>query len=309
MGNDVFANGREVSCKAADGKSICCFPDVCFTPPENPTTPPGVPIPYPNTGMASDATAGSKTVKISGKEVMLKNQSHFKKSMGDEAGCAAKKGVLTSVNRGKVYFTSWSMDVKVEGENVVRHMDLTTHNHASYPSNTAPWPYADAVAFGVGGACQGVDAKYKLTPYSDGCPNSKTPHHLIPDRQMYYKTGSKRFSNYTHGSAPCMCVTGSNQHSGEHKYYHEVVDAAEYDAHVAGDKYSYQESRDSAVESVSEANDLKNPEKKKVEGCIKLQLENYYKERCKANDDSPLRTSGKRGKRIVPASGMPGTGT
>ena len=42
MGNDVFANGREVSCKKADGKSICAFPDVCFTPPENPATPPGV---------------------------------------------------------------------------------------------------------------------------------------------------------------------------------------------------------------------------------------------------------------------------
>jgi hypothetical protein len=64
MGNDVFANGREVSCKAADGKSICAFPDVCFTPPENPATPPGVPIPYPNTGMAKDTTSGSKKVKV-----------------------------------------------------------------------------------------------------------------------------------------------------------------------------------------------------------------------------------------------------
>jgi hypothetical protein len=81
MGNAVFANGREVSCKAAAGKSICAFPDVCMTPPETPVTPPGVPIPYPNTGMASDATGGSKKVKIGGKEVMLKNKSHFKKSV------------------------------------------------------------------------------------------------------------------------------------------------------------------------------------------------------------------------------------
>ena len=57
---------------------------------------------------------------------MLKNKSYFKKSTGDEAGCAAKKGVITSVNRGKVYFIAWSMDVKVEGENVVRHLDMTT---------------------------------------------------------------------------------------------------------------------------------------------------------------------------------------
>lgn len=141
MGNDVFANGREIACKAADGKSICAFPDVCFTPPQTPATPPGVPIPYPNTGLARDTTYGSRTIKISGKEVMLKNKSYFKKSLGDEAGCAPKKGILTSVNRGKVYFTSWSMDVKYEGKNVVRHLDLTTHNHASESGQTAPWPY------------------------------------------------------------------------------------------------------------------------------------------------------------------------
>ena len=146
MANEVFANGREISCKAGSGKSICAFPDVCFTPPECPATPPGVPIPYPNTGMTTDTTSGSKTVKITGKEVMLKNKSYFKKSTGDEAGCAAKKGVLTSVNRGKVYFTAWSMDVKIEGQNAVRHLDLTTHNHMSTPGNTPPWPFMDSMA-------------------------------------------------------------------------------------------------------------------------------------------------------------------
>ena len=135
MGNNVFANGNELACKAGDGKAIACMPDVCMTPPENPATPPGVPVPYPNTVMASDATSGSKKVKISGKEVMLKNKSYFKTSMGNEAGCAAKKGVVTSVNKGKAYFAAWSMDVKFEGENVVRHLDMTTHNHASTTLN------------------------------------------------------------------------------------------------------------------------------------------------------------------------------
>jgi hypothetical protein len=147
MSNEVYANTREVSCKAASGKSICAFPDVCMTPPQTPATPPGVPIPYPNTGMASDTTDGSKTVKISGQEVMLKNKSCFKKSTGDEPGSAPLKGVVTHKNTGKVYFTMWSMDVKVEGENVVRMLDLTTHNHAgSMPSNTPPWPYTDKIA-------------------------------------------------------------------------------------------------------------------------------------------------------------------
>lgn len=155
MSNQVYANMMEVSCKASAGKSICAFPDVCFTPPQTPATPPGVPIPYPNTGMASDCTDGSTSVKISGEEVMLKNKSYFKKSSGDEAGAAPKKGVVTSKNSGKVYFTMWSMDVKVEGENVVRHLDMTTHNHASQGPNTTPWPHIDEQTMAAGGgACK-----------------------------------------------------------------------------------------------------------------------------------------------------------
>src|ERR1700736_6907455 len=96
MSNQVYANTMEVSCKQADGKTICAMPDVCMTPPQTPATPPGVPIPYPNTGMSSDCDQGSKTVQISGQEVMLKDQSCFKKSSGDEAGSAPKKGLITS---------------------------------------------------------------------------------------------------------------------------------------------------------------------------------------------------------------------
>ena len=64
MGCAVYANGMSIACKVADGKSIAAMPDVCFTPPLTPATPPGVPIPYPNTGMASDTTDGSQTVQI-----------------------------------------------------------------------------------------------------------------------------------------------------------------------------------------------------------------------------------------------------
>ena len=147
MGNEVYANKMEVSCKAAAGKAICAMPDVCMTPPQTPATPPGVPIPYPNTGMASDCSDGSSSVKISGQEAMLKDQSYFKTSTGDEAGSAPMKGVITSTNTGKVYFSAWSMDVQFEGQNVVRHLDLTTHNHASDPGNSPPWPYLDSMAF------------------------------------------------------------------------------------------------------------------------------------------------------------------
>ncbi|WP_322114308.1 PAAR-like domain-containing protein [Aquabacterium sp. A7-Y] len=170
MANKVYANNMEVACKAAAGKAICAFPDVCFTPPQTPATPPGVPVPYPNTGMASDTSNGSRSVKISGKEVMLKNKSYFKKSTGDEAGCAPKKGIVTSRNTGKVYFNAWSMDVKVEGENVVRNLDLTTHNHGSFPSNTGPWPYLDTAAVSPGGACHD-DAEKEKSACSEFAPH------------------------------------------------------------------------------------------------------------------------------------------
>jgi RHS repeat-associated protein len=151
VSHNVFANNMEISSKASSGKTICNTPDVCFTPPLTPATPPGVPIPYPNTGMASDTADGSTTVKISNQEVMLKNKSNFSKSSGDEAGSAPKKGVVTSKNMGKVYFNAWSMDVKFEGENVPRNLDITTHNHMSkMPGNTPPMPHVSSMAMGMG---------------------------------------------------------------------------------------------------------------------------------------------------------------
>ncbi len=149
MSHKVFANMREVSSRSGSGKAACAFPDVCFTPPP----PPGVPIPYPNTGVDGDTSNGSRSVRIARREAMLKNKSYFKRSTGDEAGCAPKKGMLTSRIKGKVYFNAWSMDVKIEGENVVRHMDLTTHNHGSKPGNTPTWPYLSKMQQGDDGPC------------------------------------------------------------------------------------------------------------------------------------------------------------
>jgi len=223
MANEVYANGREISCKAGAGKSIAAFPDVCMTPPQTPATPPGVPIPYPNTGMASDMTEGSKNVKISDKEVMLKDKSYFKKSTGDEAGSAPMKGVVTHKNTGKVYFNAWSMDVKFEGENVVRHFDLTTHNHGSTPGNSPPWPFTDNMTQQELDDCAGDMKKEKdacsdpdtgsyksadecckdekcqkarncmLVPYggsgSPNCCEGKTGHHLLPNSLLQSSRG------------------------------------------------------------------------------------------------------------------------
>jgi hypothetical protein len=135
MGCDVYANGDEIACKAGSGKVIAGFPDVCLTPPPPPAGP--IPVPYPNTAFSTDMQEGSKTVMIEGKEVMLKDQSFYKTSpLGDEAATNSQgAGVITHVITGKTYFIAWSMDVKFEGQNVDRHMDMTTSNHASPMAN------------------------------------------------------------------------------------------------------------------------------------------------------------------------------
>ena len=143
--NEVFANDREIACKSAEGKSVSAFPDVCWSPPSPAAGP--VPVPYPNTAYAKDTTNGSRTVFITGKEVMLKDKSYFKTSAGDEPATRnLGMGVITGNITGKAYFTSWSMNVKIEGYNVDRHQDMMTHNHASQPGNTGPWIYLDQAA-------------------------------------------------------------------------------------------------------------------------------------------------------------------
>ena len=218
----------EICSVASDGKSIASMPDVCYTPPQAPPTPTGVPIPYPNTGMASDLTGGSTTVMIGGKPACLKDKSSFSKTSGDEAGSAPLKGLITMKNAGALFFAAWSMDVKIEGENVVRNMDMGTHNHGSVPGNTGPWPFLASMTGPVppgqppgpcskekekeDTACSGKETKADrcadpacreamrcdLQPYSRtktktmGCCEGQTPHHLIEVHSFTPPGGRKK---------------------------------------------------------------------------------------------------------------------
>jgi hypothetical protein len=149
MGCEVYANGDEIACKAGDNKVIAAMPDVCLSPPSPPAGP--VPVPYPNTSFSKDLQNGSKTVMIKGQEAMLKDQSFHKTSpLGDEAATnGLGAGVVTHVITGKTYCVAWSMDVKFEGQNVDRHSDLTTSNHASpIPNRGAPQAQFAAKAAG-----------------------------------------------------------------------------------------------------------------------------------------------------------------
>ena len=84
-----------------------------------------VPIPYPNTGKASDTTQGPKAVTTDGKMPMVKG-AKYSKSSGDEAG--NKKGVASGTHKDECEFMMYSFDVKFEGKNVCRLGDPLFHN-------------------------------------------------------------------------------------------------------------------------------------------------------------------------------------
>lgn len=128
MGKNVFANGREVSARKSDNVSLGAMPDVCLSPPSPPAGP--IPIPYPNFSKSSDTNNGTRTVKIGGEQVSIKNISNYKKSTGNSAATKTLgMGFMSHKIESTTYFASWSFNVKFEGENVVRHLDLTTHNN------------------------------------------------------------------------------------------------------------------------------------------------------------------------------------
>jgi hypothetical protein len=296
MSNQVYANNMAVSCKAAAGKSICAFPDVCMTPPQTPATPPGVPIPYPNTGLASDTSDGSTSVNISGQEVMLKNKSYFKKSTGDEAGCAPMKGVITHTNMGKVYFNAWSMDVKVEGENVVRMMDMTTHNHGSSPGQTPPYPYMDKMfksTVGSGVTCKEVLKNECIDIHSHGraeCPSKHDSDHIVQNACFENSRGTGGITsapNYDMNMAPCVCLKGPSS-KPKTAHYKKTQGQNYLTKKWKGKKsVSYKTARDGNLAALENSMDPK-PSKDAME-CIKRAVNNYFKDELGLKEDEQVR--------------------
>jgi len=164
------------------------------------------------------------------------------------------------------------MDVKFEGENVVRHLDLTTHNHASDPGDTPPMTYMDKMKSGDAEPCGNMPEKMKeacaggdpcesgckaarkcaLAPHKPrSCCKNEQAHHVIPVR-CFLKPGERKKTGplrgkgpwktwpgsegYNPNEAPCICLEGhaKGQGTGSHKIAHDHFDAAE-DAHISPD--------------------------------------------------------------------------
>ncbi|MFP2924793.1 DUF4150 domain-containing protein [Pyxidicoccus sp. 3LG] len=139
MGNTVGVNKMSVVTKDSNGTTVA-MPDVCKTP--SPGGP--IPIPYPNIAKSSDTAKGSQTVSVEGNPLCLQD-SNFSTSTGDEAGTAGG-GVVSGKTKGKAEFVNFSFDVKVEGKNVARALDLMLHND----KNTPPAPLIQPPVMALG---------------------------------------------------------------------------------------------------------------------------------------------------------------
>ncbi len=121
----VGVNSLSVVHASSMGTAIA-FPDTCTTP----AAPSPVPIPYPNNGMSSNTVSGTTQVTCDGNPVCVKDSS-WMPSTGDEAGSIG--GVASGTIKNKIEFTLYSFDVKFEGKEVVRALDMTLHNNKNTP--------------------------------------------------------------------------------------------------------------------------------------------------------------------------------
>ncbi len=146
----VFANGRSILHKGDGGVQTCPIPDVCKTP--SPGGP--VPIPYVNVANDSDLAKGAKKVKVEGKMPAIKG-AELSMSTGDEAGSAGG-GVVSSKIKGKLTWAMCSMDVKFEGQGVIRFLEICLHNgnNSNTGGNAALGTASPGLAYGDDSDCQ-----------------------------------------------------------------------------------------------------------------------------------------------------------
>ncbi|TIN80347.1 PAAR-like domain-containing protein [Mesorhizobium sp.] len=187
MTRNVFAGKWEIAAENGMNKSIARFPDVCLSPPSPPAGP--IPIPYPDTSFSNNLKSASSTVKIGGKGAALAQKSYYKEPvLGDEAATRTfGANVVTHQITGKTYFQAWCMDVKFEGKNVCRHFDITTSNHASGGTTTAPLTSLEVLNImtaqqmlnsGVCPCCEEDAHEWQQDP------NTGRPFKLVPEEQF-----------------------------------------------------------------------------------------------------------------------------
>ena len=111
------------------GGNCLAFPDTCMTPGVLAGAP--GPLPYPNSGMFSQASGSScsKKVTIENKKPCLASKTEISSTSGDEAG-NSPGGVVSSKFKGKAHCSSSpsSTKVEIEGSKAFSILGITGHN-------------------------------------------------------------------------------------------------------------------------------------------------------------------------------------
>jgi Toxin PAAR-like domain len=159
MSDKVFANGRAIAGKGTAHMARTFGPtDICKVPPQN------IPTPFPNFVLTSKLSSGptSRTM-IGGKPIWT---AAGKLSPSEPPHPGVGSGLNSNTYRGAAEAATYSMDVIVEGQGVVRLMDLTFQNDRNtvgivdLSSGLAAWlegmekDAADAVAEAAGEGAQ-----------------------------------------------------------------------------------------------------------------------------------------------------------
>jgi hypothetical protein len=218
----VNANKMSLVHKSSVGISTI-FPDACKTP-----TPGGpVPIPYPNIAMSSDTADGASTVKADGNPLMLKS-SNYSRSSGDEAGTAM--GVVSNKNMGKATPVMTSMDVKADGNGVMRLTDMMQQNVGG-SGNTPPGTNLQPPVIGIPidvDPCKTTNEKAKQQA-ADGTSWGKSgivgEHHgpiqtAASDEQvvLYFRATKAicgKWISMNHRPKPHSCISGTTIKGGD----------------------------------------------------------------------------------------------
>ena len=133
-----------------------------------------------------------------------------------------------------------------------------------------------------------------LSPYSpSNCCDGKTGHHVVPVH-CFMPPGARKdgvsgaryagCEKYNMSKAPCICVTGHDKSTGEHKLAHDSFDTAE-DRHMVNGKagsWTYKQASETGAKSVNDATGCD-------EACTKAQVDRYHKDQANIKDDTPLR--------------------
>ncbi|EKL0722938.1 DUF4150 domain-containing protein [Citrobacter freundii] len=108
----------------------------------------------------------------------------------------------------------------------------------------------------------------------EGCCPGQTGHHLIPDEMA-----KGHCSGYTKGSAPTVCVEGTNNDNGTHGKMHDEMVKGIKQYRNSGwfsdkDKIDYEDAKEIALDGFEKM----FPESRCSKSCLRKQLDNYYKQ-------------------------------